>query len=192
MPAPALLLIPFILPLLKKRHTTGRIGETNVGSHKHKGTDVDLYSDDDRTNRLKELQGIPYSFGAGDPSTPFGQPVKGIHGGLGLDCSGLAQMALVALGYLDASAPDRGAAALSVLGTLVPNGKQEVGDLIFYNTPVSHVGVILTDADENGDSAVIAASGGHSTTNGNDPNARVKVFATMKADNARFIRRIRL
>lgn len=186
-PLALLLLVPLVAG---KKHTTGRIGERNVKRQKG-GDEVDIESYDDRTNRILETKGMPYSFGAGTPSTPYATPVKGIHGGKGIDCSGLAQMVLVDMGFLPADAPDRGAATLSTMGTLIPAGEQQVGDLIFYNTPVSHVGVILTDADENGDSAVIAASGGHSTTNGDDPNARVKVFATMKANNARFVRRIR-
>lgn len=187
-PLVLLLLLPVVA---RKKHTTGRMGERNVKSHRETTPEVTIRSTNQQTNLLLRLVGIPYSFGAGDPSTPFGKLAKGLHGGLGLDCSGLAQMCLVVLGYLDSDAPDRGASALSVLGTIVPPGQQRIGDLIFYNTPVSHVGVILTDADENGDSAVLAASGGHTTTDGDDPDARVKVFGTMKASNARFVRRIR-
>ena len=124
--------------------------------------------------------GIPYSYGAGAPSDPFPQGAKGIKGGHGYDCSGFVQGALVALGLLPETAPDRGAASLAKLGSPVAWGKQQPGDVAFYGTPVTHVMLVRTEPDASGDSGVIGASGGHSYTNGDDPKAAVKTFGSMK------------
>ena len=135
------------------------------------------------SSSLNPLVGILYSYGAGDPSTPFGETAKGKHGGYGLDCSGFAQVALVHLGKLDARAPDRSAAGLASLSKRIPWGSQRFGDLAFYGkaeSAISHVMVVNEDARADGDSELIGASGGYPTTNGDNPNARIKTFHTAK------------
>ena len=113
--------------------------------------------------------GWPYFYGRGGPSTPWSD------GPLGVDCSGYAQMALVKLGLLSASAPDRGAKALADASNAVQLGKQRPGDLAYYP---GHVMVVCGQAGADGHSPVIGASGGTRTTLGTDPNARIKTFSS--------------
>lgn len=56
-------------------------------------------------------------------------------------------------------------------------GQQIPGDVVYYP---GHVMSVLTHPDGGGDSQVIGASGGNSKTHGDNPNAKVKVFASMK------------
>lgn len=113
--------------------------------------------------------GWPYFYGRGGPATPWSD------GPLGVDCSGFAQMALVKLGLLSASASDRGAKALADGSTPVPLGSQRPGDLAYYP---GHVMVVCGQAGTGGHSPVIGASGGTRTTLGQDPNARIKTFTS--------------
>jgi cell wall-associated NlpC family hydrolase len=117
--------------------------------------------------KITDAIGWPYWWGKGDPGTPWADGRKGV------DCSGFAQMALVKLGELDAGAKDRGAAQLANDSNPVQLGKQRVGDLAYYP---GHVMVVAGPPGGDGHSAVIGASGGGSSTKGNDPNARVKLF----------------
>lgn len=134
---------------------------------------LDLY--DERVLDLLSAWGTPYSFGAGRPSDgvsswPPADPPAGIGGGLGWDCSGFAQAALVRLGFLSPSAGDRSAAALFLDGVSVPVEDARLGDLAFYGSGgISHVMVCL------GRGVVIGASGGTSKTNGSTPSAFVDI-----------------
>ena len=135
---------------------------------------LDLH--DDRIQDLLACLLIPYSYGAGEPKHGAGawppDPLpEGISHGRGLDCSGFAQAALVHLGLLVPSSPDRTADNLFRISTHVPEGMAQLGDLAFYGSPahVSHVMVVL------GNGAVIGACGGTSKTNGDDPKAAVQV-----------------
>lgn len=161
--------------LSKKKARTGRAGEPRAKSHKEDHGEAGMAD-----SPYNELEGIPYSYGAGDPSTPWASSAKGLKGGLGLDCSGTAQMILVHDGKLARTAADRGSAALSKACDRVELGRQRRGDLVFYGNPVTHVMVCNEDARADGDSEVIGASGGRSTTNGDDPNARVKRFRSVR------------
>ena len=125
---------------------------------------------DDRVLWLLEARGTPYSWGAGKPSLdgwPLG--VKGISGGIGYDCSGFAQAALVRLGILKEGTPDRTAAELfDATRSLRPHEAPQTGDLCFYGrTRIGHVTVLL------GPECAIGANGGTSRTNGDDPSAYV-------------------
>lgn len=192
MPLPALvLLIPAGVALLKGRrasvrgHAAKSAREDHLPSNEETETEVEAVVD--------SAIGMPYSYGAGAPSDPFPGGATGIKGGHGYDCSGFVQGALVALGLLPDTAPDRSAASLAKLGQEVPFGQQGPGDVVYYGTPVSHVMLVRTAAGTDGDSGVIGASGGRSTTNGDDPKAHVKTFASMKyRGDFRGIRRINI
>lgn len=111
--------------------------------------------------------GWPYFFGKGAPSTPWSDGPDGV------DCSGFVQMALVRLGKLASSAPDRGARALADDSDPVAVGSQKPGDLAYYP---GHVALVVSNPGTDGHSYVMSASGGGETTLGNDPNAKVKLF----------------
>lgn len=115
--------------------------------------------------------GWPYYIGKGSPST------KWEDGKNGVDCSGYAQMVLVKLGKLSPTAKDRNAATLANDSNPVKIGDQVVGDLAYYP---GHVMVVAGNPGPDGHSPVIGASGGHSYTVGNDPNAKIKLFDTAK------------
>jgi len=114
-----------------------------------------------QVRELLATVGIPYRWGAGEPSTPWPAP--------GYDCSGFAQGALVRLGLLHPSHPDRRAVDLANLCDPVDSGQERLGDLAFYGSPVSHVMVVLAPG------LVIGARGGGSRTHGGDPRACVGV-----------------
>lgn len=171
-----------LLAKSKKGASTGRPGEKTVTSSRE---DLpESYSGSADGSPFNELEGIAYSYGAGGPSTPWGEAAKGIKGGAGLDCSGAAQMMMVGIGKLEPTDPDRSSSALAAMSTEIPWGSQKWGDLAFYGSSrskVSHVMVCNENARKaDGDCEVIGASGGTSKTNGDDPNARVKRFGSAK------------
>lgn len=121
---------------------------------------------------LLSAWGTPYSWGAGQASVsgwPVG--VRGLKGGIGYDCSGFAQAALVRLKILTGKERDRTAHDLYTDCLVIPETEAKLGDLAFYgkHERVTHVMVYL------GNGAVIGASGGTSRTNGDDPAAYVQV-----------------
>lgn len=118
--------------------------------------------------------GWPYYYGKGSPSTPWSDGPKGV------DCSGFVQMALVKLGKLSSTATDRGATQLANDSNPIATGQQKTGDIAVYN---GHVMLVAGPPGADGHSPVIGASGGHTYTLGNDPNARVKLFTTAKYRN---------
>lgn len=119
--------------------------------------------------KLSDAIGWPYFFGKGSPSTPWEDGPEGV------DCSGFVQMALVRLGKLASTASDRGAATLADDSDPIAVGSQRAGDLAYYP---GHVVLVVGSPGADGHSPVMSASGGTSTTFGDDPNARVKVFST--------------
>ena len=141
---------------------------------------------DDRVLWLLEAWGTPYSWGAGKPSLdgwPLG--VKGINGGIGYDCSGFAQAALVRLGLLKAGTQDRTAAALYDASDSVEIEDARLGDLAFYGQGrVSHVVVCL------GGGVCIGANGGTSKTNADNPRAFVQVQPILYRVDFRGVRRL--
>lgn len=114
---------------------------------------------DPKVLELLATSGTLYSWGKGDPSTPW--PAEAY------DCSGFAQGALVQLGLLSRKQPDRGAAALANCSERVED-EPRLGDLAFYGKPVSHVMVCL------GNGWVIGATGGGSHTHADDAEACVQ------------------
>ncbi|WP_211177054.1 C40 family peptidase [Pseudonocardia acidicola] len=87
--------------------------------------------------------GMPYEWGAAGPSA--------------FDCSGLVLWAFKQVGI---SLP-HSAAAQSTMGTAVPPGQLQPGDLVFFYSPVSHVGIYLgdgkvLDATESGQPVMIS------------------------------------
>lgn len=130
--------------------------------------------DDARFIDLLAAWSVPYSWGAGAPSNADeGWPngVKGIKGGIGWDCSGFAQAALVRLGMLSIRAPDCSASTLYGLGKPVAPGEEQMGDLAFYGPhgQVQHVMVVV------GTGIVFGARGGDSSTNADQPRAFVQL-----------------
>lgn len=131
---------------------------------------------DERVVDILRAFGIPYAFGAGEPKhgangwPPDPLPV-GHGGGRGLDCSGLAGAALVHLGILPPTAPDRTAAGYFDLSKPIPTEMARLGDLAFYGQPgrVRHVTVCL------GGGVILGANGGGAKTYGDNPGAFVKL-----------------
>jgi cell wall-associated NlpC family hydrolase len=108
--------------------------------------------------------GVPYAWGKGQPSTPWPPAFA--------DCSGYAQMALVELGLLKSTEPDRNALGLAnACDPVSSSGPVVIGDLAFYGVrgSVTHVMVCL---DEDW---CIGATGGDANTKGDDPTAYVMV-----------------
>lgn len=141
---------------------------------------------DDRVLEVLKAWGTPYSWGAGKP-TSEGWPdgVKGLFGGVGYDCSGFAQAALVRLRLLKEGDPDRTAAALFDLGEPVRLEDARLGDLAFYGAyRISHVTVCL------GGGVAIGASGGTSKTNADDPKAFVQLQPITYRIDFRGVRRL--
>lgn len=142
---------------------------------------------DDRVCHLMEAWGTPYSWGTGTP-THDGWPigVKGLKGGIGYDCSGFAQAALVRLGMLKAGTPDRSAAGLWDAGKPIETDAAQLGDLAFYggHARITHVTVCL------GGGVTIGANGGNSMTNGDDPRAFVQLQPIRYRADFRGVRRL--
>lgn len=117
---------------------------------------------------FREALGVPYYWGAGR-GEPY--PAKGY------DCSGYVDSALRAAGYAlpwAASAASTSAmySALGAPRALSPGEEAPRGAIIAYGTKTpSHV--MLSTGE-----GVIGASGGGSSTRGDDPNAAVKEFET--------------
>lgn len=118
---------------------------------------------------FREALGVPYYYGAGRGES---YPADGY------DCSGYVDSALRAAGYSlpwDASLASC-ATMMDVLGDPVKleyGEEAPVGSIVAYGDAdrISHV-VLSTG------SGVIGASGGTSSTRGDDPNAYVKEFST--------------
>lgn len=117
--------------------------------------------EDHRVVRLLEAWGVPYYWG-GDSRKAW--PPKPV------DCSGFAQAALVELGTLHPSQPDRTAEGLRQVCDVVDESSADVGDLAFYGRgKATHVVVCL------GGGATIGANGGGRNTKGDDPRAFVQL-----------------
>jgi len=134
--------------------------------------------------RLAVAVGLPFSWGAGTPSTPLHTGEVSSLGPddapAGFDCSGLVQAALVALGLLSPTERDRSAAALWAAGVAVSDDVR-VGDVAGYSSngrTITHVAIAGADADGSGVAPVLSASGGYSDTFGDDPDAAVKVWSS--------------
>lgn len=137
-----------------------------------------LPTGDERFYDLLAAWGTPYSWGAGEPKSSLtGWPggVKGLRGGVGWDCSGFVQAALVRLGMLAPDAPDRSARTLYEDSKPVPAGTEQMGDLAFYGLlgRAQHVMLVV------GTGVVIGARGGDATTNGANPRAFVQLEPLM-------------
>lgn len=97
--------------------------------------------------------------------------------GLGVvDCSLFVSLALVVMG-IRKTFRRYTSGGLAAASDPIAWGKQVPGDIVYYP---GHVMMVLSHPDANGDSQVIGASGGGSKTHGDNPNAKVKVFASMK------------
>jgi cell wall-associated NlpC family hydrolase len=118
---------------------------------------------DRRVQDLMSLIGVPYFWGRGKPATPW-PPTDG------LDCSGAAQVILVHLGMLLVDQPDRNALGLAnACDPVLATDPVHLGDLAFYGVhgAVTHVMVCLDDE------WCLGATGGDSSTFGQDPTAYV-------------------
>lgn len=130
---------------------------------------------------LVPLVGAPYSYGGGRAASAWPDGSPGDGGGVGFDCSSLAWWAVAALSTEGATEDALGPLETVHVGQLAErlsaanDGAQLFpGDIAVYGESwddPSHVAVIATS-----DGAVITASGGGPSTNGDSPDARVKVF----------------
>ena len=118
---------------------------------------------------VMDALGWRYWFGAGSPSTPWEDGPDGV------DCNGFVQMALVKLGILEPDETDRGTAAMADWCVPVAVGEQRPGDIAYYP---GHTMLVVSEPGADGHSMVMGASGGTSTTFGDNPSACVKLFSS--------------
>jgi cell wall-associated NlpC family hydrolase len=124
--------------------------------------------DNPQVRALLATLGTPYHWAHGSPATPWPPGPS--------DCSGYAQAALVMLGLLRPTEPDRTSRDLAALCTRVGD-EERLGDLAFYGAPVSHVMVCI------GRGWCVGPRGGGSATKGADPLAFVDLRrVTYRAD----------
>lgn len=119
-----------------------------------------------------------YTWGGAAGLTTWAAAVALAGRGVGVvDCSLFASLALVKMGIRKTF---KRYTAMSLANACDPIawGDQQPGDVAIYP---GHVMIVLTGPDGKGDSRVIGASGGGSSTHGDNPNARVKTF-----DSARY------
>lgn len=119
---------------------------------------------------FREALGVPYYYGAGR-GLPYPNEA-------GYDCSGYVDSALRAAGFALPWEADYASCAtmLDVLGEPIPVSYGEeppIGSIVAYGDPGKITHVVLSTGD-----GVISASGGTSSTKGDDPNAYVKEFPT--------------
>ena len=131
--------------------------------------------------------GVRYYYSRGAPDTPWADMRR-----LGVDCSGFVQMAWVRAGIYRSSEPDRKATVsvpgrLSLADICIETKVPKFGDVAIYP---GHVMFVLDET------WVIGASGGTSTTYGDDPRACVALhrfdyrrdflcFGTLKPEHRR-------
>ncbi len=127
----------------------------------------ELALDDPRVVRTLRRWGHPYGWNKGSPATAD-DPGSDRDDS---DCSGEAQETLVEAGELDAAEPDRSSHELAMICDPVQEGDERPYDLAFYGEGgrITHVMVVV------GRQAVQGASGGRSTTHGDDPRAFVQL-----------------
>jgi cell wall-associated NlpC family hydrolase len=123
---------------------------------------LNLRIDDHRVLRMLEAWGVPYAWAGGSPATKWPPPP--------VDCSGFVQAALVELGTLHPSQPDRTAEGLRGVCDPVEPDAAELGDLAFYGrSKATHVVLCL------GGGVTLGANGGGRATAGDDPRAFVQL-----------------
>ena len=146
------------------------------------------------TVELLRALGVPYVWGAGalaDGLRRWPEGASVVHHGLatvyGFDCSGFAQLALLALGHVRADAwHDKGASALAYVCDPVIPGHEALGDLAFYGLGrISHVMVALDRG------LVIGAAGGDSRDFGDDETACVQVRPLRYRSDLRTVGRLK-
>lgn len=146
-----------------------------------------LAVEDARVVDLLRMIGTLYSWGAGGPADGLkvdwyaGVVTPKSGGRPGLCCSGAAQVMLVQLGCLSPTAPDRTSGALYDACTKITEDEVQLGDLVFFAQPVSHVMVCL------GYGMCMGASGGDRNTHADNPAAYVRLQRVhYRTDNVRF------
>lgn len=121
-------------------------------------------------------EGRPYSWGGGHGRRTWPEGGPGTRGGIGWDCSGLTLAALEALLRWRWDGPRLTSRGIADACVPIADGKQQPGDIAYYP---GHVVVVVGWPDpQTGETPVLSASGGDSDTNGQDPNARVKIIPT--------------
>ena len=124
--------------------------------------------------RLAETAvGQRYSWGGGGADSPWPQGAPGVHGGVGWDCSGLALSFSGLLLRYRWDGRDLTARGIADICAPINPGHQKPGDLAVYRN--RHITAVLTHPGPGGRSRVLSASGGGQDTNGNDPNAVVRI-----------------
>lgn len=144
---------------------------------------------DERILELLQAWGVPYSYGAGKPSDGLKDDwflgVKGIRGGIGYDCFGFVQVALVRLGKLSPQAQDLSVAGGWDRSELVKDLPQ-LGDIAFYGkTSPTHAMLCL------GNGVVMGATGGYPGTNGDLSTAYVSLERLTYWSQLLCVRRLR-
>lgn len=164
-----------LLVLVGKRGMRGNPSDTPEDSTGEDSYTVSKYAEDTTyddepfADILGSYIGAPYYYGKGSPSTPLDEIWNGA------DCSGAVQMGLVAIGYLDAGAPDRSVVGLANDCVPIEVGEQRPGDLAIYD---GHVMLVYSYPRSDGHSAVWGMHGGGKSDLGNNPNARLDVMST--------------
>ena len=141
------------------------------------------------TRRLAAtVAGAAYSYGGGTPGSAWPQGSAGLRGGKGWDCSGLILAWSAALLRYRWDGADLTSSQIANLCTPVELGRQLPGDLAAYRN--RHVTAVVGLAGARGHSAVLSASGGGQSTNGDDPRAFVRLHdaADYRADFLTYMR----
>ncbi len=132
--------------------------------------------------------GVPYVWSGGGANARFPEGSLGrvlSPARRGWDCSGFVLGLLALLGAVPWEwVTPRNSTGLRQLCAPVPWGSQRPGDLAFYE---GHVVVIATFPDPAGDSVIVEAGGGRSTTNGDDPRARVRIRGGIRQGRGGFL-----
>jgi hypothetical protein len=121
---------------------------------------------------------LGWAFGdVGGPGAPWPRGSAGERGGRGWDCSGLVAAAWAGLLLMPWSGPRFWTGSVEALCDAVALGDQRPGDAVLYD---GHIVLVLTWPDSAGDSLVLSASNGGRDTNGDDPDATVKVWSSWR------------
>lgn len=166
------LLLLLAVPLLLSRRKSGYSGGADMGSVNDPGDNADLSLPVVAAwvDTIVQSFSWRYYWGGFSRSVPAG--------GVALvDCSGGATLLLILLGILPATAARFTSSSLPSDARFVKVSPAEArpGDVVLYK---GHVVVVVGGAGEG--ATIWSVSGGGQKTQGNDPNARPKLFAGLR------------
>ena len=172
--APVVALVALAFAVLFSKSRGGAVGEN---SEREDMPETSKVGNVGIASVLLDAVGWLYTWGGAAGAVTWAAAKAIAATGVGVvDCSLFVSLALHKLGIRKTFKryTSRGLAAAS---DPIAWGKQVPGDIVYYP---GHVMVVLSHPAASGDSQVIGASGGGSSTHGDNPNAKVKVFGSMK------------